>query len=85
MSLVPQYIQIICNKATCRENDGKKSTMIKPFCDTKMKITQKMLFSSDKSDNESKNIQFDYDTTYEETDSESDDSEENIIKKIDDE
>ena len=57
MSLVPQYIQIICNKATCRENDGKKSTMIKPFCDTKMKITQKMLFSSDKSDNESKNIQ----------------------------
>ena len=59
--------------------------MIKPFCDTKMKITQKMLFSSDKSDNESKNIQFDYDNSYEETDSESDDSEENIIKKIDDE
>ena len=44
-----------------------------------------MLFSSDKSDNESKNIQFDYDTSYEETDSESDDCEENIIKKIDDE
>ena len=30
--------------------------IIKPFCDTKNKITQKMLFSSDESHNESENI-----------------------------
>ena len=30
--------------------------IIKPFCDTKNKITIKMLFSSDESHNESENI-----------------------------
>ena len=75
----------VCSKAACKESDEAKPNMINPFCDTKKKVTRKMLFSSDEGDNESENTQFDHDTSYvedeqEETDGESYDSGENITK-----
>ena len=79
MSKAPQYVKISLQEScTCKNKDGTKPIMIKLFRDTKKKITQKILFSSDESDNESENTVFDHDTSYEDKqekiDGETDDS-----------